>query len=112
MTGRQSPLCVQYARERFPSQMLMGSKIKYRESQMKRKKILGQINIKANIIQPVMKKSRVVRRSVPITGPRLRRFTKSKLAKSSALPNTAGTTVVKLNVVQKTYSRGVKASAP
>src|SRR6266496_3998627 len=64
------------------------------------------------MIQPMMKKIRVVRLSVPITGPRLRRLTKSKLAKNSALPNTAGITVVKLKVVQKTYSSGEKISEP
>ena len=72
----------------------------------------GKINIKASIIQPREKKKRVVCLSVPITGPRLRRATKSKLAKSSALPNTAGITVVKLRVVQKAYWRGEKVSAP
>src|SRR5512145_2510451 len=62
--------------------------------------------------QPETKKLRVVRLSAPITGPGLRRVTKSKLAKNSALPNTAGMTVVKLNVVQKAYSSGEKISAP
>src|SRR6185503_19496304 len=112
MIGRQSPFCVQDARERFPSQTLIGSKMKYRESQMKRKKIRGQANIRASISQPSRKKLRMVRRSAPMRGPRLRRLTKSKLAKNSALPNTAGITVVKLKVVQKTYSSGEKISAP
>src|SRR5687767_6140577 len=79
---------------------------------MNRKKIFGQINIRPSISQPRMKKVTVVRLSVPITGPRWRRLIKSKLAKNSALPNTAGITVVKLNVVQKAYCRGVNISAP
>src|SRR5690349_12237705 len=112
MTGRQSPLRVQSARERLPNQMLMGSRIKYRDSQMNRKKIRGQISIRASMTQPSRKKVRAVFLSVPITGPHGQRFTKSKLAKSSALPNTAGMTVIKLKVVQKAYSRGEKTSAP
>src|SRR5512143_3059356 len=64
------------------------------------------------MIQPETKKLRVVRLSVPITGPRGSRLRKSKLAKNSALPNTAGMTVVKLHVVQKTYCRGEKPSRP
>src|ERR1041384_6273892 len=64
------------------------------------------------MIQPSRKKLRVVRLSVPTTGPRLRRLITSKLAKNSALPNTAGMTVVKLNVVQKAYSKGLNISAP
>src|SRR5215207_7247816 len=64
------------------------------------------------MIQPSAKNVRVVRLSVRTQGPRLTRFTKSKLAKNSALPNTAGITVVKLNVVQKAYSSGENSSAP
>ena len=79
---------------------------------MKPKNLLGHINSSASMTQPRMKKKRVVRVSVPITGPRRRRLTKSKLAKSSALPNTAGITVVKLRVVQKAYSSAVNISAP
>src|SRR5690242_20591824 len=79
---------------------------------MKRKNFPGHSSIRASMTQPRTKNVRVVRLSVPITSPGLRRFTKSKLAKNSALPNTAGMTVVKLNVVQKKYSRGVKISAP
>ena len=79
---------------------------------MKGKNTFGQASIRASMIQPAMKKVRVVRLSVPITGPDLMRLTKSKLAKNSALPNTAGMTVVKLSVVQNVYSRGEKSSAP
>jgi len=64
------------------------------------------------MIQPAAKKPIVVGLSVPITGPRLMRLAKSKLAINSALPNTAGITVEKLNVVQKTYSKGVKNFKP
>src|SRR5215211_3559325 len=79
---------------------------------MKGKKIRGQIHRRASMIQPRRKKVRVVFLSALITGPRWSRFTKSKLAMSSALPNTAGITVVKLNVVQKAYSKGVNISMP
>ena len=79
---------------------------------MNRKKILGQINITASMIQPMRKKEAVVRLSVPITNPGLSLLMKSKLAKNSALPNTAGITVVKLTVVQNTYWNGENISAP
>src|SRR5215204_7675068 len=65
-----------------------------------------------SMIQPSAKKARVVRLSVRTKGPCLMRFTKLKLAKNSALPNTAGITVVKLRVVQKAYSSGENVSAP
>jgi len=39
-------------------------------------------------------------------------YMETALAKNSALPNTAGITVVKLSVVQNTYCRGVNISAP
>ena len=68
---------------------------------MNGKKIFGQISIKPSISQPMQKKKIVVNLSVPITGPRLRRLIKSRLEKNSALPNTAGMTVVKLKVVKK-----------
>src|SRR5512139_3701175 len=79
---------------------------------MKGKKISGHINMTTNMTQPRRKKMSVVRLSVPMTGPVLSRLTKSKLAKSSALPNTAGMTVVKLKVVQNAYCRGVNISTP
>src|SRR5688572_1081724 len=79
---------------------------------MNGKKIPGQISMRRSMVQPRAKKIRAVFLAAPITGPRLKRFTKSKLANNSALPNTAGMTVVKLSVVQKAYSRGEKISAP
>src|SRR5689334_7186370 len=79
---------------------------------MNGKKIFGQSNISASMTQPRAKKAAVVLLSTPIIGPRFIFRTKSKLAKSSALPNTAGMTVVKLSVVQNAYSKGVKISAP
>src|SRR5215212_448073 len=79
---------------------------------MNGKNIFGQTNIRASMTQPKTKKLSVVRLSVPITGPRFIRLTKSKLAKNSALPNTAGITVVKLNVVQNANSSGEKSSEP
>src|SRR5687767_107295 len=80
---------------------------------MNGKNIRGQISRRANMIQPRRKKVIVVFLSVPITGPLfVRRFTRSKLAMNSALPNTAGITVVKLNVVQKAYSKGENISMP
>src|SRR5688572_11483579 len=92
--------------------MLIGSRIKYSDSQMNGKKTFGQSNINASMNQPRAKNVAVVIRSTPISGPRFILRTKSKLAKSSALPNTAGITVVKLSVVQNAYSKGVKISAP
>src|SRR5215211_7294351 len=80
---------------------------------MNGKNIFGQINIRASMTQPETKKLKVVRLSVPIISPLCaNRFTKSKLAKNSALANTAGMTVVKLRVVQKVNSSGEKSSEP
>ncbi len=86
--------------------------MKYGDIQIKGKKIFGQIITKASMIQPPMKKLIVVGLLVPITGPRLMRLMKSKLAMNSALPNTAGITVVKLIVVQIAYCNGVNTSMP
>src|SRR5829696_9688748 len=79
---------------------------------MNGKNIFGQINIRASMTQPKTKKLSVVRLLVPITSPRFMLLTKSKLAKNSALPNTAGITVEKLNVVQNANSSREKSSVP
>jgi hypothetical protein len=47
-----------------------------------------------------------------MTGPRGSRWINSKLAASSALPNTAGMTTVKQSVASKKKVKGVKNSAP
>src|SRR5215510_9399421 len=79
---------------------------------MNGKKIEGQASNAMSISQPPAKKLTVVNRLVPMTGPRPRRSSQPKLATSSALPNTAGITVMKLKVVQTVYWKVVKMLMP
>lgn len=64
------------------------------------------------MIHPTIKNLVAVFLSGEITGPDGKRCIKPKLPINSAVPNTAGITVVKLRVAQKLYSSEVKCSAP
>src|SRR5215472_13046849 len=90
----------------------MGSKIKTSDVQTNGKQIVGQISTAASIASPMTKRARKTARVTGMHSHEAKHFMQGKLPISSAVSNTAGSTVENEIVESRLNCRGLNNSRP